>query len=330
MVNPTTANVVLEVPVHGAEVDTWDQPMNRDFSAIDGMFGGTVTIGVTTGAVSLAIPAGAVPAAAPGPVQSQNRILRFTGALVGNVTVTLPLATKYVIDNQTTGNFNLQFRAATLGQLVAVQQGDKISVYNDGTNCFFADLGKVGDMEFWAGLSSMPSWVGFCSVPPYLLANGQINNISAFPALGLKMGSAFGGNGISTFGVPDMRGRVPLCFDSTNSRITFGQTGISGNVLGSANDTQSLALTSSQVPATAVTVFISDPSHRHFTGFATQGYSVGLGGVQLLSPSSGSAISIPTDFVGTGISASGAVQGGGQTHTNVQPGQVAGIWVVKT
>lgn len=330
MVNPTTVNVLLEAPVHGGEVDTWDQPVNRDWSAIDGLFGGVGIVGVTTGAVTLTKPA-AVAVPAPGPFQSQNRALRFTGALVGNVTVTIPIATKYVINNQTTGNFNLIFRALNVGDVVAVPQGCQMSVYNDGTDCFFADLGKVGDMEFWAGLSAMPSWVAGCTVLPYLLNDGSIYNFSDYPHLGARLGSAFGGNGITTFGVPDDRGRVPLMYDGTGSRITVaGGAGFNGQTIGVGGGAQGVTLTAQQSPimtgtgtGTGSTSAIGASNFALFPGSSV---SSGSGGaIPTVTDSGTNALSVTVSSLSVTVNAVG-----GALHSNVQPCQVAGIWVTKT
>jgi microcystin-dependent protein len=330
MVNPTTVNVLLEAPVHGAEVDTWDQPVNRDWSAIDGLFGGVGIVGVSNIPVTLTKPAAAaIPA--PGPFQSQNRVIRFTGAMTGNVQVTMPLATAYIIDNQTTGNFVLSFRALTLGAIVAVPQGSQMTIYNDGTNCFFAGLGKVGDLEFWTGITAMPAWVSACSTPPYLLFNGQVNAFSTFPFLGPVMGSAFGGNGITLFGVPDLIGRLPLSYDATGGRITVaGGAGFNGQTMGAAGGSQGVNLVSNQ-NGPHVHGYV-DPGHLHAT---TAGTTYAGGAISLLGPG---GIQAPTSivdlggrqttnaFIGITITNSGI----GDVHMNVQPAQVAGIWVIKT
>lgn len=326
MVNPTTVNVLLEAPVHGAEVDTWDQPVNRDWTAIDGLFGGVGIVGVSNLPVTLTIPAGLGPAVpAPGPWQSQNRVLRFTGALTANVTVTLPLATKYVIDNQTTGDFNLIFRALTLGQVVAVPYGCQMSVYNDGTNCYFADLAKVGDMEFWDGITAIPSWVTACTIPPYLLCSGQLGLFATYPHLGRKFGSLFGGNGITTFGTPDLQGRVPLAYDATGGRITVGGgAGFNGQTIGASGGAQGSQLSTTHLPAytPAGSVTTTLASSSNVPVSTNLGGTLGI--FNFYTPTVTSGNLLQSSFTGN-------AQGGASSiFSNVLPAQVAGIWVVKT
>lgn len=53
--------------------------------------------------------------------------------------------------------------------------------------------------------------VGFNFAPNgWLLCNGQILPISPYQALFALLGTTFGGNGTSTFALPDLQGRVPL------------------------------------------------------------------------------------------------------------------------
>ena len=59
----------------------------------------------------------------------------------------------------------------------------------------------VGAMMLW-GLAAPPTG--------YILANGGTQLISAYPALAAVYGVMFGGDGMTTFGIPDLRGRVPV------------------------------------------------------------------------------------------------------------------------
>lgn len=47
-------------------------------------------------------------------------------------------------------------------------------------------------------------------VKDWKFCNGQLLPIGEYPALFSLMGTAFGGDGRTTFGLPDMRGRIPL------------------------------------------------------------------------------------------------------------------------
>ncbi|MDB5616350.1 tail fiber protein [Tardiphaga sp.] len=52
---------------------------------------------------------------------------------------------------------------------------------------------------------------GFPRIPDgWLACNGSLQSIANYDVLYTLIGTAFGGDGISTFGIPDLRGRVPL------------------------------------------------------------------------------------------------------------------------
>src|SRR5579875_811640 len=56
----------------------------------------------------------------------------------------------------------------------------------------------------------------------WALCNGQLLPINQNQALFSLLGTTYGGNGQTTFALPDLRGRVPL---SSGSGFTLGQTG---------------------------------------------------------------------------------------------------------
>lgn len=54
--------------------------------------------------------------------------------------------------------------------------------------------------------------VGFNFAPVgWMLCNGQILPINQYTALFSLLGTTFGGNGTTTFGLPNLQGRVPVC-----------------------------------------------------------------------------------------------------------------------
>jgi microcystin-dependent protein len=88
--------------------------------------------------------------------------------------------------------------------------------------------------------------VGFTFAPVgWLLCYGQIVAISQFNTLYALIGTTYGGDGQNTFGIPDLRGRVPLGAGQ-------GQ-GLSPYVLGQMGGSEYVALSSSQMP-----------QHRHY------------------------------------------------------------------
>jgi prepilin-type N-terminal cleavage/methylation domain-containing protein len=62
-------------------------------------------------------------------------------------------------------------------------------------------------------LSVMPSgtilsWPGTTAPSGFLLCDGSVYSSTSYPNLSPILGSTFGGNGTTTFGVPDLRGRI--------------------------------------------------------------------------------------------------------------------------
>lgn len=336
MANPVTTNVALIVPNTGADVDLWGaNDINPNMIAIDGMLAGVQTIGVSSLPITLTAPAGFVPTPSGGPTQAQNRVLRFTGTLTASVRVTLPIPGFYVIDNATVSNnaaFALSFQGLVANEVIGVEQGGVVEIYNDGSNVRFVNLARVGTMEMWAGIASIPAWVVACTVQPFLLCDGSIYSFASLPALGRRLCPngvpSFGGNGSTTFGVPDMRGRVPLAYDGTGGRITVAGCGINGQLLGGAADNQSVSLTIAQMPNHTHVNTLTDNNHTH-------GYDHPSPGGQKVAGTGTSPFDSTTTANTSGpstapMSITNASAGGGSLHTNVQPSIVTGIWVVKT
>lgn len=324
MSDPTTSNILLAVPTRGSDPGTWDVPVNSNSSAIDGFLGGVVQITVSNASFSLTAPAGVV-SASSGPFQSQNRILKFTGTLSANVQITLPLPGEYTIQNLTSGNFVLSFIAQGAGKVVATPQGSVMKIWSDGTDAWLLRNTIPGQLQFIGGVSAVPSWITANTQQPYLLADGTVYNISTYPSLGSLYSSTFGGNGGTTFGVPDLRGRVPLSFDGTGTRITVAGCGLNGQTLGASIDSQAVTLTAAQVAAHTHPNTLTDPGHSHPINI-----SPFIGSSAGTNTTIGASGTISTNITTTGIVINNVANTGGQAHPNVQPSLVTGIWLIAT
>ena len=326
MADPQTTNILLSIPSRGSDVGTWDTPVNGDFNSIDGYLGGVQTISASSSPITLTAPAGSATPSG-GPTQAQNAVLRFTGTLTAGVQVTLPLPGYYIIENLTTGAFVLSFRAVGSGEVIGVDQGDVTHIYNDGTNVRFDNLGRIGSVEIWAGISAMPAWVTACTKPPYLLCDGTVYTGSNFPYLSSRLQGQFGGNGVTTFGVPDLRGRVPLPYDGTGSRITVGVSGLNGQTIGAAGGDQNMAQHNHTYSGTTSTMN-QTTTHAHGFSALQNGAGSGVGGggsfgTTQTSTTQSANIDHTHNYGGTT-----AVAGSGASG-NVQPSQVTGIAVIR-
>jgi microcystin-dependent protein len=65
----------------------------------------------------------------------------------------------------------------------------------------FAQDCLIGEMKLFAGSFAPRN---------YAFAHGQQLGIGQYPALFAVLGTSYGGNGSTTFALPDMRGRVPI------------------------------------------------------------------------------------------------------------------------
>src|SRR5262252_4819881 len=92
------------------------------------------------------------------------------------------------------------------------------------------------------GFNFAPRGWAFC--------NGQLLSIAQNTALFALLGTNFGGNGTSTFGLPDLRGRVP---------VGFGQgQGLSDITIGEVSGVENLTLLLSNMPSHTHTITLSN------------------------------------------------------------------------
>lgn len=87
--------------------------------------------------------------------------------------------------------------------------------------------------------------------PPrgWAMCNGQLLSIAQNTALFSLLGTTYGGNGVSTFALPDLRGRVPL---------HLGQgPGLQDRVMGEASGVEAVTLIQQNMPAHSHTLAAS-------------------------------------------------------------------------
>jgi len=320
--DPQTTNLGLYIPTRGSDVGTWDLPENANDSATDSLFANVATISLTNANVTLTTPPNSG-ASWSGPYQSQSAILKFTGTLTGNCVITLPRPGFFVVDNQcTVGSFYVRLGSSSPGKYITAPPGYATHVYCDGTDVKYINLAPVASEFFLIGATQLPAWMTGCSTLPYLIQDGGIYNYSDYPALGNILGSVFGGNGITTFAVPDSRNRARVMVDTNNggfsNRLTVGVAGFNGQAITSGGDQGIFAHSHA----------ITDVQHSHSgtVGVSTTSPIFGGGGSALTGPSGSTALTINPSFTGiTGTNNYGT--GGSQ---NVPPTIVAGLALIKT
>ena len=152
----------------------------------------------------------------------------------------------------------------------------------------------IGEIRMFGGNFAPAGW-NFC--------DGSILSIAENDALFNLIGTTYGGDGQSTFAVPDLRSRVPI------------HTGGSlGGVLGQQLGTEAVTLTTQQIPL-----------HRHGVGAGTSASLPGPAGNNLGNPGATSPIyhvaaglgatqNMASNAIGLNIAAAQF-----QPHDNMQP-----------
>lgn len=144
----------------------------------------------------------------------------------------------------------------------------------------------IGEIRMFGGNFNPVGWV-FC--------NGQLLQIAQYNSVFALIGTTYGGDGVTTFAVPDLRGRVPMHQGSLH-------------VLGQAAGTENVTVTAAQLPA-----------HTHALGSsvaattlspATDAPATASQNVYTTAP--GVATPMAAGIVGNSSASGGA-------HTNIQP-----------
>jgi microcystin-dependent protein len=132
------------------------------------------------------------------------------------------------------------------------------------------------------------------------LCNGQLLSIAQNTALFALLGTTFGGNGQTTFALPDLRGR---------SMIQWGSgPGLSNITLGEASGQENVTISTAQLPAHAHTAsFASTSSLNAATTNAT--LQTPAAGTVLASAAVGAGAAVPRIYAPSGT-ATGAALGG--------------------
>jgi microcystin-dependent protein len=180
---------------------------------------------------------------------------------------------------------------------------------------FFDYPGNIpigGGLDYWGATAPSSNFV---------FAYGQALSRTTYATLFARLGTGYGGgDGSTTFNIPDCRGRVRAGKDdmggASANRLTNQPGGLNGDVLGATGGTETHTLTEVQIPAH--THSITDPGHTH-TGSGL-GSSFGAQGGSGANQAAGSA-SILVNAATTGVSVNST--GGSSSHNNTQPTIVA-------
>lgn len=127
--------------------------------------------------------------------------------------------------------------------------------------------------------------------------DGTLLPVNQYQALFTLIGTQYGGNGTTTFALPDLRGRVPVSF-----------TNQAGYQIGNTGGAEGVTLTANQVPA-----------HNHYLSVSDQNGSAAEPNDVLAVPDNLN-IYTATATPNTALTANSVANyGGNQAHNNMQP-----------
>jgi microcystin-dependent protein len=151
----------------------------------------------------------------------------------------------------------------------------------------------IGTISLFAGNYAPLNWA---------ICDGRILTIQQNPALFSILGSTYGGDGKTTFALPDLRGRVP---------VGVGQSpGLTNRELGKTGGEEAVALTIAQIP-----------SHTHtYNALSGNRESKDPSGNFLgITPGAWYAQKNPGDTLLPMNAETVSMAGGGQPHNNMPP-----------
>lgn len=152
--------------------------------------------------------------------------------------------------------------------------------------------GYIGEIRMFAGNYAPAGWA---------LCEGQLIPISENDALFTLIGTTYGGDGQSTFALPDLRGRLPIGQDPAGSSQTY--------LLGEAGGAEEVTLSVNQIPFHTHTWTVA----ANRSGTATIPSGARLAQSTSVTP----YVQASPD---TALAADAAAPvGGSQPHSNMQP-----------
>jgi microcystin-dependent protein len=158
----------------------------------------------------------------------------------------------------------------------------------------------VGEIRMFAGNFNPNGWM-FCE--------GQLLPISENETLFQLIGTMYGGDGESTFALPDLRGRIPLHFGTGPDGVTYQQAETGG--------VEEVTLTTQQIPIHTHPMFC----FKDASGAPTSNPAQGVPGVADITQYNNLTVApntAPNAQLGTPGFISD-ITGGSQPHTNFAP-----------
>ena len=319
----TTNSRGLILPTVGSDVSAWGGYLNNNLAYITQMFGTVFSVSVVSGyALSTA--------------ETQNGTIQFTGTLTGNVDVTFPnVSGVWNIENRTVGNFYVRLKTATgTNATIGIPQGKTSQIFVDITSSSpgvkFINPADPG--TYWDYASgTTPVWFSGCTSDgtvaqlPWITCDGTIYNKSDYLYLFNVLGGTWGGNGTTTFAVPDLRNRARVSVFPSTPRLT---SPLNGATVGAVSSTANVTIAQANLPAVTLTTTIAagQGSHAHPFNALQAGsqWAPGASGGGSTQSSTTSTSTLPA------MSGTTPLGGSGTALATVQPTAIAGLTFIKT
>lgn len=144
----------------------------------------------------------------------------------------------------------------------------------------------VGEIRMFGGNFAPAGWA-FCA--------GQVIAISQNDVLFNLIGTTYGGDGVQTFNLPDLRGRVP---------VHQGSTAFGPYIIGQLSGAENVTLTANQLPihthtamGSSATAVSNSPAGNTWAGNSFAQFGAGAGATVQMNASSVSSVggSLPHD-----------------------------------
>jgi microcystin-dependent protein len=321
MADTFTVVLNLTLPEIGASDDTWGDKLNDNFDILDALFAatgaGTVIVRdasdeLTIGGISLAKAAGLA------------RLLK----LKSGTSLRWDVGADATAEGGANAGSLFKLRryddaAALLGTPIIVDRASGLVTLETTPKVGANSIWHAGnDTDLRTPVGVILPYAGGTAPTNFLFCYGQSVSRTTYAALFAAIGTTYGaGDGVNTFGLPDLRGRVIAGQDdmggTSADRLTGLSGGVDGDTLGAAGGEQSHVNTVAEMPAhDHGGATSSDGAHTHTyvdEGINSRAFAQ-------------SATNGATDGSATKTTSSNGAhthtltsQGGGGAHNNVQP-----------
>lgn len=155
----------------------------------------------------------------------------------------------------------------------------------------------------------------------WLLCNGQMLNLRQYQALYSLLGTKYGGDGVNTFALPDLRSRVPIGagqgagLENYNLAQKGGAERVTLDVNQMPVHNHSMGVVSASMPASANPGTTDTPGSNAVPARAPDFLSQGYPDLTIYGAADGNT-TLPVNVTLQGQT---SIAGGGQSHENRQP-----------